>query len=145
MIKKILLTLTLITMLTGLNLRACPFKITNDSKAQILVVNPNGGQAIRIEPQKTLVIDPTINGTFLWVIPWGWFYNEKLNIYLQDEKDGTFYLAYQLTEKYCVKDFETKNRLSLSAIKKLHKKPTDRLQVKVFEKQKHIPHGPHKH
>jgi len=144
--QKIFLAIIFITTLTGLKMSACPFTITNDSTTQILVVDPNGWQAVRIAPQQTQVINPTLS----WDISWEWWYwirlySEKLKIYLKHEKVDTFYLAYELTEKYCVTDFKTKNRLSLSNIKELSKKPTDRLEVKVFEKPKHAAHGTHKH
>ena len=115
-------------------INACPFTIFNDSDSQILIVDPNGTKAIRIEPQKSGTIDPTIQG-FLWRL----FYNEKLNIYKEDHHPDTFFLHYQLTEKYCLDDPEG-TKLKLSEIEQLSTEPTDRLRVTIYKREEAVPH-----
>lgn len=108
-------------------INACPFTLTNNSKSVIMVVNPNGQQAVYIKPKQTKVIDPTIEHLLL-----RYFYYEKLDFYVQAGPD--FYKKYRLTESYCTKNYLKDNALSLSDIAELAKKPTDRLRVEVYEK-----------
>src|SRR2546426_11572319 len=99
-------------------LHSCPFTITNDSKNQIIIVNPHKMQMVRIKPGKTMVIDPTLEGIRRFFRP------ETLDIYVEyTEKPDSFYRKYRFIEKYCVTDLN-KNKLTFSDIKQLANRPT---------------------
>ena len=111
---------------------ACPFIITNDTSAAILVVDPYNKQALYINPGNNAEIDPSIGG---WQY---YFYAEKLDIYVpRQDNPNLFYRRYQLIEKYCTAD---KTKLTLSDIAQFVSKPTDRFNTSEFTAQKYSAH-----
>jgi len=111
---------------------ACPMTIKNDGTSQIVIVDPNGTQAIRLQPGSSQIIDPAITSFPQKYLKW-LGYKEILNFYVENkDKPNTFYLKYQMTEHYCAES-ET---FTLSDIIKFIDNPTDRFSVKQFEKKR---------
>jgi len=114
------------------NIFACPFVINNNTKTEILIVDPYNKQALYINPQNEAEIDPSISG---WQY---YFYHEKLDIYVpQKNNSGLFYRRYQLVEKYCTAE---KTKLTLSDIVRFINKPTDRFTTSEFNPHEHDTH-----
>ena len=114
------------------NIFACPFIIYNDTKTEILIVDPFNKQALYINPGDEAEIDPSIPG---WQY---YFYHEKLEIYVpQKDSPDLFYRRYQLVEKYCTAE---KTKLALSDIVQFINKPTNRFTTSEFNPHKHDTH-----
>ena len=114
------------------SISGCPFIINNDTKAEIIIVDPYNKQALHIGPGSEAEIDPSISG---WQY---YFYHEKLDIYVpREDNRGTFYRRYQLVEKYCT--VET-TKLTLTDIAQFVDKPTDRFTTYEFKPPVIKPH-----
>ena len=111
----------------------CPFIITNDSRSELIIVDPYNKQAVYINPGEKREIDPSISG---WRY---YFYREKLDIYIprQDNPD-LFYQHYQLQEKYCTTG---KTELPFSQIAEFVTKPTERFEVFEFKPHEQAAHA----
>ncbi|KKK88434.1 MAG: hypothetical protein KR126chlam4_00760 [Candidatus Anoxychlamydiales bacterium] len=114
----------------------CPLTITNDTDHTVLLIDPNGPEAVLIPTKKSMIIDPTLTHPLMKYIS-----NEQLDIYYTEESSpNLFYKRYRLTEKYCSDDPE-KNKLTLSQILQFVDQPTKRFKVKKIQKtEKSIEH-----
>lgn len=124
---KIKLTLLLLFGATS-GLLACPYRIINDSKEPLIVIDPNSEKAFYIEPSKAAMIDISIRGRFIKHIR-----KEKLAFYVAGKQPGTFLKRFLLTEGYCSEGVTT---LKLSDVERLVIYPTRQRSVKSLTLEK---------
>ncbi len=122
----------IVATLVVIGMQACQFKIKNDGKSKLFVLDPHSGRAVYISPNKFATIDPTLKG---WVQYWK---SEQLD-FLVEYKPNKYHRKYRLTEKYCVADPKA-NELAFSDIERLSTNPTDRLTVQAFKLIKPMKH-----
>ena len=121
-------------------IHACPFTITNDTEKQLFITAQNG-RAIRLKPDTSKVIDPTVMGGWLWK----WFMSEKLYVYLETEESDRFYQAYELREKYC-SDIPEENQFTISEVFSMNENLVKRFDVTKLERPPKEEHDHvHKH
>ncbi len=130
-------------LLACMNVYGCPFKITNDTEHEIFITDGNM-HAIHIAPQQTGIIDPSIQGKLLGIIPYSWFTKEKLHVYQQLEDPNTFYKNYLLIEKYCSND-PKENQFKISDIETLPTSFIKRFNVVTYPMPKEHLVIPHRH
>lgn len=107
-------------------INACPVKIINDQRYDIMVIDPYTGDEIRIEGKslfnvkKEGKLEPHVSPALKW------FEDKELIIKVQG-RDKVYRPMYKIKQRKCSTTGEIV--LTMSDIKKLVKKPTDLLEA----------------
>ena len=95
-LKRALILIILINIVTSFTIFACPLKIINDNRLNIILVDCHNNQAVFIKSRTSAMIDPTI---YSWQKH---FKKEKFNVFYQVKFGSSQYLhRYDVTENYC--------------------------------------------
>jgi hypothetical protein len=124
---------------------ACPLKIINDNKLNIIIVDYHNNRAAFVKSDASAMIDPTI---------YGWqrhFKKEKFDVFYQVKIKSSQYLRrYEVTENYCT-DNPDENKIKVSQFTPFMATNDKRFTVKELQPQAmksnhhHEDHQHHRH
>ena len=126
----ITISVSLVLLLGSLTAFACPLKIANDNKLNVLLFDWHNNKIVFLKSGSSAVIDPTV---------YGWkkhFKKEKFDLFYQEKVNSFQYLRrYQVIENYCVDD-PAKNQLRISQFDHFLRQENKRFTVKQIKYRK---------